>query len=150
MVTEGESRNIQPTPGRGLLDLGPREIALLAVLWRKGEVTVKQIHDEMAPGTVTVSTIHSALERLFRKGLVKRSKRGRSFLYRAAVRQSELIGYSIQEMARRLANDEKTPMIEGFIEYLASDSSRTKECVTKSLISCLSQDHAGLPEENPS
>lgn len=101
-----------------MLDLGPREAELLITLWQVGEASVNQVYDAMTPKTVTVNTIHSAFERLFRKGFVERVKDGGSFRYRPALEQRELISHAMQMIAARLAGGNSQWMAAGVADYL--------------------------------
>lgn len=66
--------------------LGALELDVLEHLWSVGEADVAQTH--AAVGRLrknSVNTVGSALERLFRKGLVKRTKVSHAYRYRAAL-----------------------------------------------------------------
>jgi len=76
----------------------PREIACLALgslerqvleeTWRRGEVSVRDIHrafDER----IAYTTLMTTLDRLFKKKLLQRRKDGRAFLYAASVSQAD-------------------------------------------------------------
>ena len=59
---------------------GPLEIRVLEALWaRGGEACVRDLQPEF-PG-VAYTTLMTTLDRLFRKGTLSRSKRGRAFFY---------------------------------------------------------------------
>ena len=118
MIGNSSAHQNRLSTAQRVLDLGPREVSLLSLLWQLDEATAKQIYDAIDDRTIAVNTIHSALERLRRKGLVERSKRSGSFFYRAAFEQSALIACSIRATANKLTNGDKGPMIEGIAEYL--------------------------------
>jgi predicted transcriptional regulator len=61
-------------------------------LWSAGAAGVRAVH--LAVGVargISPNTVHSALERLVRKGLVERRKRGRAFEYAARVSRQDLL-----------------------------------------------------------
>ena len=103
---------------------------MLIALWQAREATVNQIYDAMTPKTVTVNTLHSAFERLFRKGFVERAKKGGSFRYRPALEQRELISHAIQVIANRLAGGDSRSMAAGVADYLRR-SSEDGECFNR-------------------
>jgi predicted transcriptional regulator len=76
---------------RALLDgaLGALERRVLAIAWRQGEVSVRDVCERLEPSTA-YTTVMTTLDRLFKKGLLGRAKRGRAFLYRAALSREEL------------------------------------------------------------
>jgi predicted transcriptional regulator len=102
-------------------DLGVRELEVLSCLWQKGEASAKQVLEQLAPDSVTLSTIQSTLERLHRKGLVSRIKQGRAYAYQAVYSQPELISLLLHGIAAELAGGELAPMMSGFAEYVAGE-----------------------------
>lgn len=64
--------------------LGELELAVLERLWSVGETDVLHVHAAIGKRRgITVNTIGSALERLHRKGLVRREKVSHAYRYRA-------------------------------------------------------------------
>lgn len=78
-------------PPRDLLRarLGTLERQVLDVVWTSGEVTVREVHARL-DGKVAYTTVMTTLDRLFRKGLLARTKRARAFVYSAAATREEL------------------------------------------------------------
>lgn len=67
------------------------QLAILDVLWAKGEASVLEIHDELRERRrVAQSTISTLLTRLEERGFVRYREEGRKYLYRAAVEREEL------------------------------------------------------------
>jgi predicted transcriptional regulator len=61
--------------------LGPLERAVLDVLWQYREaVSVRELHRHFAE-RLAYTTLMTTLDRLYKKGLLRRSKEGRAFLY---------------------------------------------------------------------
>jgi BlaI family penicillinase repressor len=58
------------------------EIAILAVLWRQGASTVREVHDALGKDSGYTSTL-KLMQLMFEKGLVVRNERYRSHLYEA-------------------------------------------------------------------
>ena len=58
------------------------EIAILAVLWRQGGSTVREVHEALGKDSGYTSTL-KLLQLMFEKGLVVRNERYRSHLYEA-------------------------------------------------------------------
>ena len=58
------------------------EIAILAVLWRQGASTVREVHDALGKDRGYTSTL-KLLQLMFDKGLVVRNERYRSHVYEA-------------------------------------------------------------------
>lgn len=79
--------------GQGLeVFLGPTEAKLMELAWEKNNLTVKKalffMEGERTPAYTTVMTI---LGRLADKGLLKRTKIGRSFEYEPAISKDDYL-----------------------------------------------------------
>jgi predicted transcriptional regulator len=69
--------------------LGTLEQRVIDIVWTSGEVTVRDVHTRL-DGKVAYTTVMTTLDRLFRKGLLERTKRTRAFVYSAAATREEL------------------------------------------------------------
>src|SRR5689334_11976689 len=58
------------------------EIAILAVLWRRGASTVREVHEALGKHSGYTTTL-KLMQLMFEKGLVVRNERYRSHLYEA-------------------------------------------------------------------
>jgi len=96
---------------------GRLEREVLGVLWRASR--------PMTPGDVRVelsrplayTTVMTVLARLYEKGLVLRTARGRAYAYRPAMSESELTARRMGE-ALALAGDRAAALI-GFVSHLS-------------------------------
>jgi predicted transcriptional regulator len=71
--------------------LGPLETAVLETVWRLGaERSVRDVLGAMG-GRPAYTTVMTTMERLSRKGVLRRRKEGRAFVYAAAVTRDELV-----------------------------------------------------------
>jgi predicted transcriptional regulator len=70
--------------------LGPLETRLLELLWaRRRAATVR--HIQRAMPELAYTTIMTTLDRLYRKGLLRRARDGRAFAYAARYTRAELL-----------------------------------------------------------
>ena len=69
--------------------LGTLERQVIEVVWAGAEVTVRDVHARL-DGKVAYTTVMTTLDRLFRKGLLARTKRSRAFVYSALATREEL------------------------------------------------------------
>jgi predicted transcriptional regulator len=81
--------------------LGALEREVLAIVWRDGEVTVRDTCEKLS-SAVAYTTTMTTMDRLFKKRLLARRKVGRAFLYRAAVSENELEGAVATELVQSL------------------------------------------------
>lgn len=69
--------------------LGKLEREVLDEVWRRGEVSVREIHVSFGESTA-YTTLMTTLDRLYKKRLLDRRKDGRAFLYSPRVTREEL------------------------------------------------------------
>ena len=77
----GESRE-------SLLHLGELESALMEFMWHRGEANVAETQAEFAPN-LAYSTVMTTMCRLWKKGLLKRRKVYKSYVYVAALTERQ-------------------------------------------------------------
>ena len=89
------------------------ELAVLKVLWDEGTLTAKAITETLYPqcSESDFSTVHSFLQRLERKGLVKRDRSSFVHMFRAAVSWDEVAGKELEALADRLADGSMAPFL---------------------------------------
>jgi predicted transcriptional regulator len=64
------------------------ELRILAVLWRRGPSTVREVHSEFENGT-GYTTVLKFMQIMTDKGLLRRERRGKSHVYRPAIAQEK-------------------------------------------------------------
>ena len=74
---------------RHAAQLGKREREVLEIVWADGSGTVGQVSRRL-PISLAYTTVMTTLDRLFKKGLLRRVKRDRAFLYSPAVSPVEV------------------------------------------------------------
>jgi BlaI family transcriptional regulator, penicillinase repressor len=73
------------------LDLPPLELECMQALWARGEATVHEIRAELFnQRPLAYTTVMTVMDRLARKGVVDRRKRGRAHVYRPAISEAEV------------------------------------------------------------
>jgi len=80
-----------PRPARSHLDaaFGPLETRVLDALWSRGAAASVRDLQPAFPA-VAYTTLMTTLDRLFRKGVLRRDKSGRAFFYRPRLSRDEL------------------------------------------------------------
>jgi predicted transcriptional regulator len=100
--------------------LGELETAVLERLWASGPCDVKAVHRAIgAPRGITVNTVQSAMERLFRKGLLAREKVSHAYVYSARHTREELGARVVEDVVGRLLKGEADPVLEAFVDLAA-------------------------------
>jgi predicted transcriptional regulator len=96
--------------------LGDLELAVLEDAWKHAVVEAKAVHGRVGvPRAISVNTVQSTLERLFRKGLLAREKVSHAYAYRAAVSRQQLLERLVGSTVRRVAADAPEAMLAAFV-----------------------------------
>lgn len=69
--------------------LGKLERQVMEEVWRRGEISVREMHGAVQ-GQMAYTTLMTTFDRLHKKGLLHRRKKGRAFLYSPRVSRAEL------------------------------------------------------------
>jgi predicted transcriptional regulator len=100
--------------------LGELERALMARLWDTGRSDVKQLFDAVGrPRRITLNTVQSTVERLYRKGLLAREKSGHAYLYEPRVSRAEYGAQLMHGVVRDLLGGNLEPLLAAFVDLTA-------------------------------
>jgi predicted transcriptional regulator len=109
--------------------LGPLETKVLDLLWRKGRpVTVR--HVLPAFPELAYTTLMTTLDRLYRKGVLIRRRRGRAFVYEPRCSREQML------------NESASNQIE---DLLAASGARS--AILSTLVHCVGRKDAALLNE---
>jgi predicted transcriptional regulator len=99
-------RRAKPTglPARSAGRLGEREREVLEILWASGSATVHQVSCGL-PVRLAYTTVMTTLDRLFKKGLLRREKQDRAFLYMPAYSPNDVESGRAHALVHRFFSD---------------------------------------------
>ncbi|PYO16780.1 MAG: BlaI family transcriptional regulator [Gemmatimonadetes bacterium] len=98
-------------PGRH--QLTELQLAILRVLWDRGEATVQDIWEALhAERGLAQTTVATMLSRLERRGVVTRRAQSRQYRYRAAVTEREVQHSMVGELTERLFDGDVTALVQ--------------------------------------
>jgi predicted transcriptional regulator len=81
---------------------------------------VKAAHRSIgASRRITLNTVQSTMERLFRKGLLSREKVSHAYVYSARQTREELGARVVEDVVARLLRGEAAPVLEAFVDLAA-------------------------------
>jgi predicted transcriptional regulator len=79
------------------------QVAVMRVLWERGQATVPEIWEALLPERgLAQTTVATLLSRLEKRGVVSHEARARQYVYRAAVTESEVRVAMVRELTERL------------------------------------------------
>ena len=95
------------------VDVTETELAILDVLWGRGATTIRDITDQLYDeGTVgEYATVQKLLDRLGKKGYVRRDRDSFAHVFSATVERNELIGQGLEKLAAKLCDGSFTPLL---------------------------------------
>ncbi len=97
------------------------ELDILAVLWRRGASTVREVHEELGKDSGYTTTLKQ-MQVMTEKGLVMRNERFRSHVYEAAVPKEETRRQIAGDLLRRAFDGSaKTLMMGALNAHPATD-----------------------------
>ena len=98
--------------------LGHLEVEVLEWLWGRDWGDVKSAHAEVCrPRALSRNTLHSTLERLVRKGLAERERRGRAYLYRALITREAWVRESVARNLQDIPGADPELLLAGFVDF---------------------------------
>ncbi len=113
----------KPTP---IPRLGELEFQILEHLWDVGEADVLQTHATLSvPRKISVNTVGSALERLFRKRLIMREKVSHAYRYQPAMDRNTFMAQRMVEAAGGLQALSQQGLLSAFIDRMTAASEDT-------------------------
>lgn len=108
--------------------LGDLELAVLEEVWRAGEVDAKAAHQRVGTArAISLNTVQSTLERLFRKGLLQREKVSHAYRYRASLDRRALVGRLIEATVGRIAGSRPELLMSAFVDIASRAGDRQLE-----------------------
>ncbi|NQT86184.1 BlaI/MecI/CopY family transcriptional regulator [bacterium] len=83
--------------------IGPVQMGIMRVLWRRGNATAREITDSLATTrAIAHSTVQTLLRKLEAKGVVAHDVDGRTFLFRATVTERQIRKSATKELLSRV------------------------------------------------
>jgi BlaI family penicillinase repressor len=82
--------------------LGDLQLAILRILWERGEASVSDVHEALEERGLAPTTIATMLVKLEKKGVVSHRAEGRRFIYAPQLSESEVRRSMVDELTSRL------------------------------------------------
>lgn len=113
--------------------LNDLQLDILRVLWRRGEASAADVHNDLqsgrAPAPTTVATV---LHRMEKKGLVTHRVEGRQFVFSPCVSEQEVRRSIVAEVTERLFQGDVAAVMTQLLserEISAGDLARVKALI---------------------
>jgi BlaI family penicillinase repressor len=111
MHKEALEADLEFEPGGGVR-LGKLQLAIMRVLWRRGEAAVSDVHEDLeAERGLAPTTVATMLVKLERKGVVAHRTEGRRFIYRPLVAEEHVRRSMVDELTSQLFQGDVTALV---------------------------------------
>ena len=119
----------RPRLGRRRATIPDAELAVLKVLWDRGQASIRDITEILYPGGAVAhyATVQKLLERLLVRKYVARRRDGRLHVYVPTVAREDLIREHLHEAADRFCEGSLTPLLSQLVDAqrLSEEDART-------------------------
>jgi len=97
---------------RPLPALGAQELAIMKVIWRLKDVSVREVYETLRERRpVAYTTVMTMMNTLEGKGYLKRELDGRAFRYRPAVPERRVVSKMVKEFVERVFDGSTAPLL---------------------------------------
>lgn len=107
----------------GLNSISNLEAEIMKIVWEKGTVTVREVHENMLrkeienkeEGFIPYTTVMSTMTTLAEKKLLGQDKSAKTYIYSAAVDKKELSKSIIKSVSNKLLEESTSGMVSRFL-----------------------------------
>lgn len=93
-----------------------RELAILKILWERGEATVREVYEILrADLDIVQNTVQAFLRTMTEKGLVAYRSEGRTFVYRPLVQQKQTSQRMLARLLQRVFDGSLDQLVESAV-----------------------------------
>ena len=104
--------------------LGARELAIMKVIWRLEEASVRDVYEILRKRRpVAYTTVMTMMSTLEAKGYLKKRLDGRAFRYRPTHRETRVITSLVRDFVERVFDGSSRPLLA----YLVTEGRLTEE-----------------------
>lgn len=108
--------------------LGDLQLAIMRVLWQRGEATVADVHGVLQPERgLALTTIATMLSKMEKKGVVSHRSEGRQYVYRATVSEDEVHRSMVAELTERLFEGDVAALVNHLVTGQSIDAAELDE-----------------------
>jgi BlaI family transcriptional regulator, penicillinase repressor len=109
---------------RRLPALGAQELAIVKVVWRLKDASVRDVYEDVRERRpVAYTTVMTMMNTLETKGYLKKHLDGRAFRYRPAVPEQRVVGAMVRDFVERVFDGGAAALLT----HLVSESSLSDE-----------------------
>jgi predicted transcriptional regulator len=105
------------------------ELEILKVLWNESPLPVREVRERLqsAGRTLAHSSVITMLNIMFRKGLVRRQKLGKSFLFSPKLQKQAIAGGIVEDVLSRVFEGSASALVLNLLETADLDADELAE-----------------------
>jgi len=108
--------------------LGELESKVMKEVWNSPCCTAKEVLDRLrGKRKIAITTVLTILVRLYKKGLLTRSRKGKAFLYSPALSQQEFNEIVTRDVLEALLKEDSRPILSTFVDLVSTDEELLEE-----------------------
>jgi predicted transcriptional regulator len=113
---------------RRLPALGAQELAIMKVVWRLGDVSVREVYETLRERRpVAYTTVMTMMNTVEAKGYLKKTLDGRAYRYRPAVPESRVVTAMVREFVERVFDGSAGPLLAHLMSETSLSEKERKE-----------------------
>jgi predicted transcriptional regulator len=110
---------------KGSTALTPLELQIMQVLWAEGPSNVLQVQKSLSPkNDLAYNTVQTMLNVLHRKGRVKRTLKGRAYVYRTVASRETVLGQAVRDLVERMFGGSSEDLVMSLVKSRQVDLER--------------------------
>ncbi|HUA58322.1 MAG TPA: BlaI/MecI/CopY family transcriptional regulator [Verrucomicrobiae bacterium] len=95
--------------------LTPLELEMMQVLWRQGPSNVQAVHEGLK-SDLAFTTVQTVLNVLHQKGRVRRTLKGRAYVYRPVESKEFVLGRALKDLIGRMCGGSPEELVMSLIK----------------------------------
>ena len=108
--------------------LGDLQLAIMRVLWERGEVAASDVHKALLEERgLAVTTIKTMLRKLEERGIVAHRANGRQFIYHPLIAESDVREGMVDDLVKRMFSGDSAALVNHLIQAGEIDSDALDE-----------------------
>ncbi len=117
---------------KGSNPLTPLELQIMQVLWSEGPSNVLHVQKCLSPNNdLAYNTVQTMLNILHRKGRVRRSLKGRAYVYRTVASRETVLGQAVRDLVERMFGGSSEELVMSLIKSRQVDPERIADLSRK-------------------
>jgi predicted transcriptional regulator len=108
--------------------LGPLESKIMEIAWKRGEVTVRDVYDELRQERdLAYTTVMTVVHNLRGKGLLEQRVEGKIHLFKTTQSRNQFVSSRVGELLDTLLEGFTEPVMAHLIEHFSNNDPRQLE-----------------------